>query len=47
MNRHETLELTKLAGATGVWLLQWCVLIPGLLLLIAAGPEQTSTARGV
>jgi hypothetical protein len=35
MKRHETLELTELAGATGVWLFQWCVLIPGLLPILA------------
>lgn len=35
MNRHETLELTQLTGASGVWLFQWCVLIPGLLPILA------------
>jgi hypothetical protein len=31
MNRDETPELIQLAAATGVWLLQWCVLIGGVL----------------
>jgi hypothetical protein len=35
MNREQLFDVIELAGATGVWLFQWCVLILGLLPILA------------
>jgi hypothetical protein len=35
MSTDQRRELSELAGATGVWLFQWCALIPGLLPILA------------
>jgi hypothetical protein len=49
MTREQRIELSHLAGATGIWLFQWFALIPGLLpiLVLTAALALPFVAAGV